>query len=438
MRQYHSASTTRPPIAAWSDRRPAPPGAAGAGERADHRNASRAPDRSRPLAAHRGEPRRAARAAPGRGRGARGARADPAGGRAPRSRPLARDPERRLRRDHDRRDGDELLPGDGRARGSPGPGKRGLRTRRARLGARRGRGDAWRARGSTTEADVRRAYVDLLLARDRLALLGGSRRSGPSPRASRGPATRSGEGAQSDVLRAQLELNRLRQRRCALEAQERTGRADAEPAARPPARRADRDRRRACASSRIPALPAPDAALEDAHARSPELAQARLGGGSGPAKSVELARRERYPDFSVNAGVMPRGAARPDVAGGDLASTCRSGRTASRAAPSRRARRGREASARGAEAIEQSSSGCASQERRARSRRSLETARLYREGLLVQSRGRPPSSTLAQYRVGRVTVRLGARGATPGTSPTRRASSRRSPTRSGSRSRRRR
>src|SRR6266511_3205772 len=107
------------------------------------------------------------------------------------------------------------------SQGLPWPGKRGLRADVARIAADEAGAALARARLST-EADVRRAYTDLLFARDRLDLL---KQLDEIWQTSAGIArTRyeTGDGAQSDVLRAQLELNRLRQRRWSLETQERT------------------------------------------------------------------------------------------------------------------------------------------------------------------------------------------------------------------------
>src|SRR5512138_13126 len=104
--------------------------------------------------------------------------------------------------------------------GLPWPGKRGLRTDVARESVAVADAGVSRAR-LTTEADVRRAYVDLVLARDRLALLARLETLWQKSAGIARTRYETGEGAQSDVLRAQLELNRLRQRRWALEAQER-------------------------------------------------------------------------------------------------------------------------------------------------------------------------------------------------------------------------
>jgi outer membrane protein TolC len=283
------------------------------------------------------------------------------------------------------------------SQGLPWPGKRGLRTDVARLAADEATTALARARLGT-EADVRRAYLDLLLARDRLEILG---RLEDVWHTSAGVARaryEAGEGAQSDVLRAQLELNRLRQRRFALGAQELAAvqalnRLRARPVWEPVA---------TTVSVRSLALPEPvlpEAAVADALARSPELAQARLGTARAD-RSVALARRERYPDLSVQVGVMPRGDLDPMwLAGISVGLPVWSSRKQSRAVAESRARA--EAGARGQEAIEQILRLRVA-ERHTAYAALLDTVRLFREGLLVQSRA-TADSTLAQYRVGKVT-----------------------------------
>lgn len=283
------------------------------------------------------------------------------------------------------------------SQGLPWPGKRGLRTDVARIAVDEAGAELLRAR-LTTEADVRRAYTDLLLARDRLALL---RQLEDIWQISQGVARaryEAGEAAQSDVLRAQLELNRLRQRRWALEAQERTAvqtlnRLRARPVDEPiPTATSLRD-------IALPDAPVADDTLERSLARSPELAGAHLAAARAR-KSAALARRERYPDFSVNAGVMPRGRFDPMwQAGISLNLPVWSYRKQGRAVAESEARA--EADARSAEAIEQLLRLRVA-ERRAAYSSLLETIRLFREGLLVQSRA-TAESTLAQYRVGKVT-----------------------------------
>jgi outer membrane protein TolC len=279
----------------------------------------------------------------------------------------------------------------------PWPGKRGLRSDVARLGATQAEASVARARLGTV-ADVRRAYLDLLLARDRLLLLARLealwQRSAGTARA----RYEAGEGAQSDVLRAQLELNRLRQRRWALQAEERSrvqtlnrlrGRPVEEPIA-------------TTASVRdlgTPSVPDAEAALQEALARSPELALARAGVQRAE-KQVALARRERFPDLSVNAGLMPRGELDPMWAAGiSIGLPVWSGRKQSRAVAESEARA--VADRQGADVVEQVLRLRVA-ERRVGLETLVETIRLYREGLLVQSQA-TADSTLSQYRVGKVT-----------------------------------
>jgi outer membrane protein TolC len=283
------------------------------------------------------------------------------------------------------------------SQGLPWPGKRGLRTDVARLAADEAAATLARAR-LTTEADVRRAYLDLLLARDRREILARLENIWQGSAGIARARYESGEGPQSDVLRAQLELNRLRQRRFALEAQELSAvqtlnRLRARPVDEPIA---------TSASVRTLALPGPatlEAATADALARSPELAQARLGAARAE-RSVALARRERYPDLAVEVGVMPRGDLDPMwLAGVSIALPVWSSRKQGRAVAESRARA--DAGARGEEAIEQILRLRVA-ERRTAYAALLDTIRLFREGLLVQSRA-TADSTLAQYRVGKVT-----------------------------------
>ncbi len=283
------------------------------------------------------------------------------------------------------------------SQGLPWPGKRGLRTDVARIAADEAGTSLARAR-LATEADVRRAYTDLLVARDRLELL---KRLEGIWQSSAGIARaryEAGEGAQSDVLRAQLELNRLKQRRWGLEAEERI-------AVQTLNRLRGRPLDEAIATTvslrdvAIPELPAGDAALRDALARSPELARARLGAARGD-RSAALARRERFPDLSLTAAVMPRGQLDPMWSAGiSIGLPVWSHRKQSRAVAESVARA--EAETRNAEAVEQVLRLRVA-ERGTAYATLLDTVRLLREGLLVQSKA-TVESTLAQYRVGRVT-----------------------------------
>jgi outer membrane protein TolC len=279
----------------------------------------------------------------------------------------------------------------------PWPGKRGLREDVARLGADEASAALSRAR-YTTEGDVRRAYTDLVSARDRLALLAQLEGLWQSSAGVARARYESGEGAQSDVLRAQLELNRLRQRRWSLEAQERNA---VQTLNRLRGRPVD-ERVETTASLRnteLPVLPPGDAALSDALARSPELAQARAGAARA-STSVALARKERYPDLSIQAGIMPRGALEPMwLAGVSIGLPVWSSRKQSRAVAENEALE--DASKQSAAAVEQVLRLRVA-ERLAVYGALLENVRIFREGLLVQSRA-TSESTLAQYRVGKVT-----------------------------------
>jgi outer membrane protein, heavy metal efflux system len=283
------------------------------------------------------------------------------------------------------------------SQGLPWPGKRGLREDVARLSADATSAGLARAR-LTTEADVRRAYLDLLVARDRLGLLDRLQQIWQTSAGIARVRYEAGDGAQSDVLRAQLELNRLRQRRWALEAQERAGvqtlnRLRGYPVDEPI------ETTSSVPKLGVPELPSPEAALADSLERSPELAQARLE-ASRAAKSVALAERERYPDFGIQAGVMPRGQLEPMwLAGVSVGLPVWSSRKQGRAVAESRARA--EAGTRGAEAVEQVLRLRVA-ERHSAYTALLDTIRLFREGLLVQSRA-TADSTLAQYRVGKVT-----------------------------------
>ncbi|MBK7076987.1 MAG: TolC family protein [Myxococcales bacterium] len=192
----------------------------------------------------------------------------------------------------------------------PWPGKRRARAALAELAVDRAGLDVARARLSAI-AEVERAYLALVRVRDRQALL--AQQAALWARAVE--ITRrvygAGQGSQADVLRAQLEVRRLEQRRLALAAEEQQrlhalnrlrGRALDEPL--PTAR-----------SIAGLALPAPidvDAAYADARAHSPELAQAALA-VTAAERAVTLASRAARPDLAVSAGLMVRGVDLPPM-----------------------------------------------------------------------------------------------------------------------------
>lgn len=278
----------------------------------------------------------------------------------------------------------------------PWPGKRGLRAEVAGLGAAQARQAVARLELST-EADVRRAYLDLLLVRDRLALLDALLAVWQNAQGVARARYVAGDGAQSDMLRAQLELGRLQQRRLALGADEATrvqllNRLRAHPLDEPiqtPAHLRD-----LAALAGLEARLAADRAV----ARSPELAAARLGITRAD-RAVALAGKNAYPDLTVSTGVMIRGALPPMwtvTVGGPLPVFAGDKQRREVAAGEARASAARSE----AEAIEQLIRLRAA-ERRTAFTALVATIELYQRGLLVQSQA-TTESTLAQYKVGKV------------------------------------
>jgi len=281
--------------------------------------------------------------------------------------------------------------------GLPWPGKRDKRSDVARLAAKQAETGLSRLR-LTTEADVRRAYLELLVARERLSLLDRLEAIWQKSIATVRARYETGEGAQSDLLRAQLELNRLRQRRWSLQAEEAT---KIQALNRLRARPLDEPIPTTVRPSELPVPPVPgiEEAVADAEARSPELAGARLDAAQAEAQ-VDLAKVERFPDLGVNLGIMPRGSLEPMwLASVSIGLPIWSGRKQGKAVEETKARSA--ASAQGAEAVAQVLRLRVA-ERRAALASLAETIQLYREGLLLQSRA-TTESTLSQYRVGKVT-----------------------------------
>jgi len=280
----------------------------------------------------------------------------------------------------------------------PWPGKASQRSDAAAFGADIANQNLARVR-LTTEADVRRAYWSLVLARDRLVLL--DRLEIIYGRSATLARTRYevGEAAQSDVLRAQLELNRLKQRRWALQVDRDTalqtlnrlrGKPLAEPIETPIH----------LGEAPVPTLRELEPEVQDALVRSPELAAARLGTRQAE-QLVGLAHKSYYPDFTVTLAVMPRGGEFPPMWLATL------GVPIPLFAGSKQSRAVAEADAR--VVVSQKNTEAVEQLLRLRTAQrlsaftaALDTIRLYRGGLLVQSEA-TADSTLRQYEVGRVT-----------------------------------
>ena len=276
-------------------------------------------------------------------------------------------------------------------------GKRGLRGRAQRLAAQQADADVNRATLSV-QADVERSYLDLLLVRDQLEILRRLQALWVQAEGLSRSRYESGQGAQADILRAQLERSRLQQQRAALVAEERRRRAALNRAAGAPLERAI-DTRLSLAQLRDPALPDSEQAEAELEARSPELRRARLAADQATALS-SLARKDYYPDLTLSGGVMPRGGEFEHMwqAGLSIPLPLWAGSKQSRAVREYGLRG--DAARNGAEAIRRVLRERL-EERRSMWLALLETNRLFRSGLLVQSEAAVQSS-MAQYQVGRI------------------------------------
>ncbi len=280
--------------------------------------------------------------------------------------------------------------------GLPWPGKRGAREGVARAQAKVTESLLERVRLSTT-AEVERAYVDLLRTRDQLKLQAKLEALWKEAEVMARTRYEVGQGAQSDLLRAQLERTRLRQQRIALELTERTrvqalNRLRVHPLDEPiPTTRSLAETGASAAQAA--------GMVEDAEQRSPELASARMSIAAAERK-VDSAKKERFPDFTVSAGIMPRGQLDPMwTASLGITLPVWSSRKQSRAVAESDDRR--EAEIQGQEGVAQVVR-LRAQERQVTLAALVDTVALYRGGLLVQSDA-AVRSTMAQYQVGKVT-----------------------------------
>jgi cobalt-zinc-cadmium efflux system outer membrane protein len=279
----------------------------------------------------------------------------------------------------------------------PWPGKLSAREAAARAQAGVAGGEAARLRLATT-ADVERAYVDLLLVRGQIGILAKLEVLWAEAEVMARTRYEVGQGAQSDLLRAQLERTRLRQRRVALEGEEwtrvqalnrlRVHRLD-EPVPTP----------RPLASFSDPLLRTSDEAVADAEQRSPDLAIAALSVKAAD-RRVDSARKDWFPDFAVTAGVMPRGQIEP-MWTVQLGITLPVWGATKQSKGVDESQSRREADRRGEEAT-RLLVRLRAQERRTLLSAALQTLDIYRGGILVQSDA-TVRSTLAQYQVGKVT-----------------------------------
>ena len=247
------------------------------------------------------------------------------------------------------------------------------------------------------EAEVRRNYLELLLARDRRGLLDQLEAVWQKSLGVARVRYEAGAGAQSDVLRAQLELHRIGLRRTTLQAEERArlqalNRLRAQPLDTPietTLRIRDLE-----APPSLEAAFLPERALE----RSPERAAALLGITRGE-RETTLAEKGAYPELTVGGGVMVRGLMPPMwlVTLGSTLPVYGESKT-DRAVAESGLRT--QAVKKEIEALEQLLR-LRSAERRTAAQALLETIDLYARGLLVQSQA-TTESTLSQFQIGKV------------------------------------
>jgi outer membrane protein TolC len=276
----------------------------------------------------------------------------------------------------------------------PWPGKRSLRGEIAGLGADISKVSVERARLSL-QADVKRAYFGLLLVRGQLRLLEDQAIFLENAQSITQARYEVGQGSQADLLRAQLERNRLSQTRFSLQAEERVFlaalnrlRGSTEDSPIPTTASLE--------SLHFQVTPS-DSLLIQAEAQSPELQAAQLGVKQAE-RSLDLAKRDRYPDFALSGAVMPRGTLDPMWSVGfSISLPLWSKQKQQRAVAEQDWRR----KSQGSEATSvRNILNQRTRERSAQLDSALGTIRIYRDGLLVQSEA-SFHATLAQYETGR-------------------------------------
>jgi outer membrane protein TolC len=273
----------------------------------------------------------------------------------------------------------------------PWPGKRALRKEVAALNV--NVSEAARSRVQMgLEADVRRSFANLLLVRAQKGLL--DQQAVFLEQSEKLARTRYevGQGSQGDLLRAQLELTRLKQAVWSLEAEEQSTLAalnrlrQHDPADPIPT------------TANLTNLPEPTALTPElVEARSPEMASAQATVRQTE-KQLDLAKLDRRPDFAVTAGLMPRGSLEPMWQVGVSISLPIYGRSKQQRAV---AEHEHHRQGQGAEVISVRTLLRQRTEERTIQIQTLRRTRdLYREGLLVQSEANFKAA-LAQYEAGR-------------------------------------
>ncbi len=275
----------------------------------------------------------------------------------------------------------------------PWPGKRGLRSAIAAREAAGPKERVERARLSLAAA-VKRAYWNLALARETLLLIGEQEQVWREAESVARARYAVGQGAEQDVLRAQVEMTRFEQERARQEAERDIRSAELNrllaraPLAPPP----DTDRLvLAPTPGALPALWA------DAEARSPEL-RAAAAAVEREELALRLARKEFRPDVTVQASYMNRGSLDPMWQAG-LGVNLPLFRARRQAALAESEALGRSA-ARQLEAV-RAQLRYRTQERAAQLATATRLARLYRDGVVPQAQ-LAYEAAIAGYQVGRV------------------------------------
>jgi outer membrane protein TolC len=275
----------------------------------------------------------------------------------------------------------------------PWPGKRDLRRRIAEREAVASVERVERQRLAVA-AGVRRAFWNLALAEQSLAVLRDEQEVWRETEGVARARYAVGQGAQQDVLRAQVEITRLEQRRAELEGEVATREAEL-------TRLAGREVRRDVVSGvGLVLRPEPRdlAALQaEAEATLPELRASAAGVERG-LLAIDLAERDFKPDLTVQAGYMNRGGLDPMWQAG-VGVTLPLARGRRRAAVAE-AEAGRRAAALQVEAV-RAQIRFRTREREAQLRAAERMAILYADGLIPQAR-LSYESAIANYQAGKV------------------------------------
>jgi cobalt-zinc-cadmium efflux system outer membrane protein len=275
----------------------------------------------------------------------------------------------------------------------PWPGKRRLRAAIAQNEAAQAKERVERARLTVTAA-VKRAFWNLALARETLGLLEEQHGIWENAEAVARSRYVVGQGAQQDVLRAQVEITRYEQQRAEQEAEVAVRGAELNrllnraAEAQPPA------------TPRLLLRPRPGelpALWAEAEARSPELRSAGVA-RERETLAVQLARKEFRPDLTVQAAYMNRGGLDPMWQAG-VSFNLPVRKAARRSAVAEAEARGRSA-ARQEDAV-RAQLRYRTQERRAQLHAAEALSRLYAEGVVPQAR-LAYEAALASYETGKV------------------------------------